>query len=317
MIGIVFFLLECSFVVSAVVITPSTQFLVGNETYTVNSTMVFDQISIDDTSIVFNETGFYVSSPNSITITLVYIDDDFAGALNGEKVLDFYADTDSGTVVFSLSGFTVNAEYLVKRDGIDLVSCTANLSGFISFSNAVWSVKRFQIYQETGGSGDSTAPELSDIVRMTADPLDTDPLFGWVNISCTVTDDVEVSTVMLRICNPDESWTNVSMSSGIAGNYYYHSTTAFSPVGNYSYSIKAQDTSGNSITSILMYFSMPPNWDVNDDGSNTVLDLVFISNQYNTTGSPGWIREDVTNDGSINVLDMVYVATYFGLEWWS
>ncbi len=87
----VFFFLVHRFIVSAIVIDPSMQFVVQNETYTVNATMVFDQIVISDTYIVFNDTGFYVTSPNSITIKLVYINDDIAGAVNGEKVLDFYA----------------------------------------------------------------------------------------------------------------------------------------------------------------------------------------------------------------------------------
>jgi hypothetical protein len=61
---------------------------------------------------------------------------------------------------------------------------------------------------------------------------------------------------------------------------------------------------------------MPPNWDVNRDGSITVLDLVLISNQYDGSGGFGWIREDVDNNGDVTVLDMVLVSGHFGEEWW-
>ena len=314
--GSVLLVLGVSFVVSAIIVDPSMQFIVQNETYQVNSTMVFSQIVISDTYIVFNDTGFYVSSPNSITIKLVYIDADIAGAVNGEKVLDFYAIATAGTVGFSISGFPVNNEYLIKKNGVDHTTSVADVSGFISFSNAAWSTQRFQIYQQTAAPVDSTPPQISGVTRTTSDPLDTNPLYGWINVSCTVTDNVKVSQVVLRIHTPGGSWNNVSMVTGAADKYYYRSATGFSTVGNYSYSLRAVDSSNNAVTSSTMLFSMPPNWDVNRDGLITVLDLVFISNHYDGRGSFGWIREDVDNTGKVEVLDMVFVSGHFGEKWW-
>jgi len=315
-IGSVSVLLGFSFVVPAVIVDPSMQFVVENETYMVNSTMVFYQIMIDATFIVFNETGFYVSSPNSITIKLVYIDADITGAINGEKVLDFYAIATAGTVGFSLSCFPVNNEYLIKRNGVNHATSVANVSGFISFSNAAWSTVRFQVYQQAQTPVDSTPPQISSIMRTTSNPLDTSAPYGWVNVSCIVTDNVAVSQVILRIHRPSDSWNNVSMVAGAAGRYYYRSTTAFSTLGNYSYSLRAVDTSNNAVTSSTVLFSMPPNWDVNNDGVVTVLDLVLISNQYGQSSMNGWIREDVDNNGDIEVLDLVLVSGHFGEEWW-
>jgi hypothetical protein len=309
-------ILGSSFVVSALIIDPSMQFVVQNETYQVNATMVFSQIVISDTYIVFNTTGFYVTSPTSITIKLVSINDDMIGAVNGEKVLDFYAIATSGTVGFSLSGFPVNNEYLIKRNGVNYATSVADVSGFISFSNAAWSTQRFQVYQQAQAPGDSTPPQISGVSRTTASPLDTSSSYGWVNVSCTVTDNVGVSQVVLRIHNPSGSWNNVSMTTRTSGKYYYRSTTAFSSVGNYSYSIRAQDTNGNPATSSTVLFSLPPNWDVNSDGSITVMDLVLISNHYGQSGGNGWIREDVDNNGNIAVLDMVMVSGHFGEKWW-
>lgn len=163
---------------------------------------------------------------------------------------------------------------------------------------------------------DIMPPRISGINRSTSKPLDTDPSYGWVNVSCIVTDNVAVSQVILRIHNPGGSWNNVSMITRTTGKYYYRTTTAFSTVGNYSYSIWAKDTSNNVNTSSYVLFSMPPNWDVNIDGYCTILDLVLISNHYRQSGSNGWIREDADNNGEIKLSDLVYVSDFFGESWW-
>jgi hypothetical protein len=163
---------------------------------------------------------------------------------------------------------------------------------------------------------DTALPQISGVARTTSAPLDTNPSYGWVNASCTVTDNVAVSQVILRIHNPSGSWNNVSMVTRTAGKYYYRTTTAYSSVGNYSYSIRATDTSNNAVTSSNVLFSMPPNWDVNSDGYCTILDLVLISNQYGQIGSNGWIREDADNNGVIQVLDLVFVSNNFGESWY-
>ncbi len=122
--------------------------------------------------------------------------------------------------------------------------------------------------------------------------------------------------MILRIRTPSGSWNNMSMTTRTATKYYYRSTTAFSTPGNYSYSIRATDPSGNPATSSTVLFSMPPNWDMNSDGTIGVLDLVLVSNQYGKTGSQGWIREDVDNNGKVEVLDMTMVSNHFGESWW-
>jgi Divergent InlB B-repeat domain/Cohesin domain len=162
---------------------------------------------------------------------------------------------------------------------------------------------------------DSVVPRITDIARTTSNPLDTDQLYGWVNVSCTETDNIGVSQVILRIHNPGGSWNNVSMTARTTGSYYIRLTTAFSPAGNYSYSIRATDNSGNTASSGSVAFSMPPNWDVSIDGTRTILDLVFISNHYGETGENGWIREDADNNGEIQLLDLIYVSNHFGESW--
>jgi hypothetical protein len=131
-----------------------------------------------------------------------------------------------------------------------------------------------------------------------------------------VTDNVALSRVALNISNPDGSWTNVTMHARGATGYYYNSTTVFSDMGNYSYSIWAKDTSNNRQTSSIYVFSMSPNWDMDEDGTCTIFDMVLVSNHYSETGSDGWIREDADNNGEIEVLDLVFVSTHYGESWW-
>jgi hypothetical protein len=300
----------------AIIITPDVEFIVGNETYKVNATMVFSQIIIDATYIIFNTTGFYVFSPNSIMITLVYISNNFGGATNGTKVLDFYATTSSGTVWFNLSGFRQGYNYTVKRNGNTVGTITANASGYIHYSNTVWSgVQRFQIYQQGQASGDVTPPVISQVGVTASSPRDTQVGYGWENFSCTVTDNVAVSSVVLRLTNPDLSTTNVAMSKKLGTSTYY-TNRSLSLQGNYSYRVQATDTSGNGALSLSYLFSLPPNWDVNTDGVITILDLVLVSNEYGHTGAHGWVREDVDNNGVIQVLDIVLVSSHFGESWW-
>jgi hypothetical protein len=161
-----------------------------------------------------------------------------------------------------------------------------------------------------------TPPEISNIINLTSDPIDTDPAYGWVNVSCDVVDNIEVDEVSLNITNPDGSDNNVSMNSGDSDSYYYNSTTAFSTYGNYSYFVWANDTSGNADVSSSYDYSMPPNWDVDMNGECKVYDLTLISNHYEETGPPGWIREDVDNNGVIQILDFVFVSNHYNESWW-
>ena len=59
-----------------------------------------------------------------------------------------------------------------------------------------------------------------------------------------------------------------------------------------------------------------PNWDINLDHDCNILDLIQISNHFDETGDPGWIREDVDNNGVIQILDFVFVSNHYNESWW-
>ncbi|UCD13474.1 MAG: hypothetical protein JSW60_07945 [Thermoplasmatales archaeon] len=207
-------------------------------------------------------------------------------------------------------------------------SITSNKSGDTYYCNKTYSMMGIYTYfiwvNDSSGNtnisatntfliGDQTSPQISNVANATSNPLDTEPSFGWVNITCDVTDNIAVDEVFLNITNPDGSYNNVTMN-GI-NSYYYNSSTAFSTHGNYSYFIWANDTSGNAGISSSYDFSMPPNWDVDMNGECKVFDLTLLSNHYDETGIPGWIREDVDNNGVIQILDFVFVSNHYNEVW--
>lgn len=170
-------------------------------------------------------------------------------------------------------------------------------------------------YEFISSGPNTTPPEITNIIRITSDPLDTNASFGWINITATVTGNSEVNTVMINVSCPNGSSFNVSMNAIESNTYYYNTSTIFSNHGDFNYFIWANDTNGNQSTSTVYDFSMPPNWDINKDRQCTILDLILISNHYGETGQNGWIREDADNNGIIQMLDLILVSAHYYETW--
>jgi len=163
---------------------------------------------------------------------------------------------------------------------------------------------------------DTTPPQISGISIVTSNPLDTNVNFGWENFSCVVTDNVGVDIVLLQIIYPDETTTNFLMIK-ITGSNTYYSNLSLNQAGNYSYIIQVTDTSNNVAISSSYIFLLSANWDINNDGRCSILDIILVSNQYNKIGSNGWIREDIDNNGVINLLDMSLVSNHYDESWYT
>lgn len=164
---------------------------------------------------------------------------------------------------------------------------------------------------------DGDSPTITDIARTSSDPLDTDPSYGWVNISCTATDNNGIEDVILEILCPNATTILRSCSQGTDDSWYYNGTDIFTTAGNFSYIFNATDTNGNSQTSSTIDFSMPANWDIDMNGVCNVLDFTLIANIYEQNGGSGWTREDVDNNGEIGLLDLVQLAIHYGDSWYT
>jgi hypothetical protein len=165
---------------------------------------------------------------------------------------------------------------------------------------------------------DLSDPEITDIDVSYSDPVDTDPTFGWVNMSCSASAASEIQEVIMSISCPNGSVLERSLMQG-SGNYWYWNSSMgesmFTTAGNYSFTITVTDASGNMNTSSVFYIEIPPNWDVNADGICDLLDFVEVSNRYGETGENGWIREDINNDGELSVLDLVMLSNAYKETW--
>ena len=169
-------------------------------------------------------------------------------------------------------------------------------------------------YEYLQENSDTTPPVLFNIQLQTSTPKDT--ILGWENITCNATDNVEIEHVTLRLVNANSQTTTYTLIHR-TGTSQYYSNISITQHGNYTYYLKATDTSDNEASSTPTPLSMPPNWDVNTDGTYTILDKVLISLHYGQTGPHGWIREDVDNNGVINMADLSSYATYYNHCWWN
>jgi len=289
----------------------------SDHTYTVT---VYDGESLSDSSGPYN---IVVTDNDNPQIT------DISSTPSSQEIGGYVNITAAITDNIEVGDVFLNITY--PDSSFENISITANKTGSTYYCNKTYSMTGSYSYfiwaDDTSNNGivspthifafgDETPPEISNLVIIPSDPLDTDSTFGWVNITCDVTDNAAVDKVYLNITNPDESWSNISMNGVGSGGYYYNSSTAFSQCGNFSYFIWSNDTSGSTDISSSHDFSMPPNWDVNNDGNCTVLDLTLISNHYNESGVFGWIREDVDNNGEIKVLDFVLASNHYDETWW-
>ena len=97
-------------------------------------------------------------------------------------------------------------------------------------------------YNATIPVGDNNPPLITDIAHLPLAPVMGD----MVNITCTVTDDGGVDTVLISILDPMDILLEASMVHYPGTNTYYYNTTCQLP-GDYHITIWANDSTGNAI----------------------------------------------------------------------
>jgi hypothetical protein len=298
-------------------------------------TVMLNLYSVLDMSYTFYAVDIYDNSFTTSLSSVSIIDNDLPvisdvyAIPNSQEIFGFV--NISSDIVDNIAINNVFAHVTYPDSSWEYFSITGNKSGDIYYCNKSYDMLGLYSYyfwaEDLEGNsvtssvdnfniGDITAPVISNVVITTSEPVDTDPLFGWVKISCDVTDNVAVDEVFVNISNPDGSWNNVSLNSGGGNSFIVNSSVLFSEFGNYSYYLWAIDSSDNNVDSSSFYLSIAPNWDIDNDGIVNVVDLILVSNHYDETSDPGWIREDVDNNGEVLVFDLVLVSNHYGEMWW-
>jgi len=121
---------------------------------------------------------------------------------------------------------------------------------------------------------DNDAPLITNLLATPSPQI----INGHVNITATVTDNINVQTVKVRITGP-AGFTplNVSMTLNGGNTYYYNQTYVLT--GVYNYSIWVKDSSNNAATSSIYQFSMYAEIHI----TTLLLGWNFISIPFNQT----------------------------------
>ncbi len=291
------------------------EWVINNETYTTNTTLTFYNIYTGGgTWIEFNNTDWNITSTNAITITIMYLHSSPTTADNDAEILDFYADTSSGSVSFTLGGFKASTDYAVKRGGTTISSLTSNSNGYITFTNDVWSTQHFEIF---GDSGEVALAVSNPYPANSATSIERPPTNLSAQINGT---SLDVYIYFSNMTGTSDSWDLVtSWSSGGTARYAYTDfTTEFTNsefvFGNTTYTWSINTTDGSSWSNNTYTYTTNATtpgganarYDVSNNNVVSIQDALYVWNYREGEETYNHIY-DVSNNDRVTIQDVLYV----------
>lgn len=167
--------------------------------------------------VVFNNTGFNVTSDDPITITLNYIDSDILNPSDtSDCLLNFSIGNPASATWFNLSGFNASNNYTVKVDGALLETVTATTDGVICFYDVPSFEEKYTVYWATGAPGNNI-PVISDPYPVNGS---TSITTNGVPINAYISDADGDSMNVSIWSNHTGSWVQITYPTG-SGNAYH------------------------------------------------------------------------------------------------
>ena len=107
----------------------------ANSYYTVNDTLAFGYIRLNENFVQFNMTRFNVSGVDQVNVSLDYLAVNVSDVAEGDIALSYYVDTESGLVVFNISNDFVDDYLLLNSSSFIQGIYLTNSCLFFNVSN--------------------------------------------------------------------------------------------------------------------------------------------------------------------------------------
>lgn len=212
---------------------------------------------------------------------------------------------------------------------IDNVSGTVSgVAGAITTpGQTVSTTETFAVITMTAGTaGGTSLLTLSNVVvgDINGQSVDISVVNGQVTInqapvlnSIGARSDNEGDLLTFTISGTDANGDNLTYSASSlpdgasfdAGTMTFTWTPRYDQAGVYSVRFEVTDGQLTDYEDIdITVNQLYEDWDVNEDGSANVLDMVLIGQHWGESGLTGWILADANEDGTVSVLDMIIIG---------
>ncbi len=286
-----------------------------------------NNVSAQGTFITINATAIGASGTSGIDLSNVKISDPDGGTvtlnvtngsirLNSPPLLTYIGNKmiNEGQML----SFTLSA---TDSDADSLVYSATGLPGGASFNPVTGSFQWTPDHTQSGNY--STHFEVSDGIYadeeniiITVNNVNRAPTFTSIPANSSIFNETDQIQITVTASDPDGDALSYAITiDGVqvntSSNYIW--TTNYSNAGYHNIYISVSDGIAAANSTITIYINnVYPCYDVDENGTVDISDLVIIGQHFNDIVNAPYPRYDVNMDGVVDVLDITIVAQHFG-----